>query len=65
MVGKGKEVRAPHDWITLENPRNGKINIRVCGYCGVMKSTPAVTIGCSRQKNRSVSLSGWTQVNTV
>ena len=65
MVGKRKEIRTDHAWITLENPRNGKINIRVCGHCGVMKSSLTIALGCSRQKSVSTSLSGWTQVDTV
>lgn len=55
-------MKKSHNWVTLENPRNGKIQVRVCTKCGSMKSPLSTASDCKTKSQKQRSLGGWTQV---
>ena len=53
-------MKKSHNWILLENPRNGKIQIKACSDCGTMKSLNAqVIVECKPREAVTRSLVGW------
>ncbi len=57
-------MKKSHNWVTLENPRNGKIQIRACSDCGAMKlSESQVVSECARRVMPTRPLAGWKQAS--
>jgi hypothetical protein len=40
MVGK------KHSWVTFVNPRNGKVRLRACERCGMLKDNVSKSMSC-------------------
>ncbi|MBX2847595.1 MAG: hypothetical protein KTR16_04695 [Acidiferrobacterales bacterium] len=55
-------MKKSHNWVTLENPRNGKIQIRACSDCGAMKMSSAHVVSeCKPRATSTRPLAGWKQ----
>lgn len=53
-------MKKMHNWVTLENPRNGKIQIRACSDCGTMKMFDSQVVSdCKPKAMPNRSLAGW------
>ena len=50
-----------HQWVTYSNPRNGRIRVIACKYCGVMKMGALASKPCSpNETQNSIESKGWT-----
>ena len=60
LTSMRKDSKNPHGWVIYSNPRNGKVRITACLYCGSMLREGSNDSVCTGEKEKHpISSKGW------